>query len=176
MGRNNKSRSISKQPSPNRNHATLPDTIELPKDIADVLDSLPKEKREKLIAATLTIQHSRYSGPIPHPSFMHEYESILPGSADRIIAMSEKEQQHRHGIEALEHKAMIQLNKQGLWLGFFLELALIASAVICAFIGHTFISGSFALVSIALGIIFVLRREPKDDNIGEEQKKSKRES
>lgn len=33
-----------------------------------------------------------YSGPLPHPSSFQQYEDTLPGSADRILKMSENEQ------------------------------------------------------------------------------------
>lgn len=37
--------------------------------------------------------------PIPPASELKEYEHVVPGSADRIIAMAENEQRHRHRME-----------------------------------------------------------------------------
>lgn len=42
-----------------------------------------------------------YSGPLPPPSFLNQFEQIVPGSAERIIRYSEREQEHRHNIEDL---------------------------------------------------------------------------
>lgn len=39
------------------------------------------------------------SGPIPHPTILKGYEEVLPGSADRILSMTEKEGEHRRKIE-----------------------------------------------------------------------------
>jgi uncharacterized membrane protein len=43
--------------------------------------------------------YSQFSGPLPPPSTLKGYEDILPGCADRIIAMAEAQQRHRFEIE-----------------------------------------------------------------------------
>jgi uncharacterized membrane protein len=40
-----------------------------------------------------------YSGPIPHPDFFKKFEEALPGLADRVMTMSEKQSAHRQKIE-----------------------------------------------------------------------------
>ncbi len=40
-----------------------------------------------------------YSGPLPDAAQMERYERTLPGAADRIIAMAESEEEHRHEVE-----------------------------------------------------------------------------
>lgn len=40
-----------------------------------------------------------FSGPIPHPTILKGYEEVLPGNADRILSMTEKEGEHRRKIE-----------------------------------------------------------------------------
>lgn len=45
--------------------------------------------------ADISVQHMRYEGPIPPPSVVRAYEEILPGAADRILAMAEREQDLR---------------------------------------------------------------------------------
>lgn len=47
-----------------------------------------------------TISAEFFSGPVPHPSIIEHYERILPGAADRILKMSEKQSVHRHKIES----------------------------------------------------------------------------
>ncbi|MBF0336916.1 MAG: DUF2335 domain-containing protein [Nitrospirae bacterium] len=39
---------------------------------------------------------SRHSGPLPAPKTLEGYESILPGSAERILAMAENNLKHKH--------------------------------------------------------------------------------
>jgi uncharacterized membrane protein len=39
-----------------------------------------------------------HSGPLPAPEIIAGYEKVLPGTADRIVKMAEKEQDHRHKV------------------------------------------------------------------------------
>lgn len=55
----------------------------------------------------------RYSGPIPPPKMLEEYEGVLSGSADRILAMAEKEQAHRHTLEDRAVSAEISKDRRG---------------------------------------------------------------
>lgn len=54
-----------------------------------------------------------------------EYDRVLPGSAERILSMAEKEQDHRIASEQTALSALVQDSKLGQWFGF-------AIAVICA--------------------------------------------
>jgi uncharacterized membrane protein len=47
-------------------------------------------------------------GPIPSPQELLEYNQLLPGAADRIIAMAEREQSHRLNLEDLATRADIR--------------------------------------------------------------------
>jgi uncharacterized membrane protein len=48
-----------------------------------------------------------FSGPIPPPDLLQAYEDAVPGLADRLVAMAEKEGDHRRALEmrSLEHEA-----------------------------------------------------------------------
>jgi len=41
------------------------------------------------------------SGPLPTASEFSKYEVVLPGAADRILKMSEKQEFHRHSVEKI---------------------------------------------------------------------------
>ena len=47
----------------------------------------------------IIVGQAHFSGPLPHPQLMAGYEEALPGSAERILKMSEEAQQHRHSME-----------------------------------------------------------------------------
>ena len=53
-------------------------------------DAMPEDQDEKR-GITLS-QEVRYSGPIPPAEELARYEEVLPGSADRLISMAEREQ------------------------------------------------------------------------------------
>ena len=41
----------------------------------------------------------QYSGPIPPPEMMREFDAVVPGAADRILSMAERQETHRHSLE-----------------------------------------------------------------------------
>ena len=54
-----------------------------------------KEELKKLLLAV----SQEFTGPIPPPSMMEQYEKTLPGSADRILNMAENQSEHRQSLE-----------------------------------------------------------------------------
>ncbi len=64
-------------------------------DIIDDPEKLNKTSKEEIVRLAAQF----YSGPIPPPQMMAEYEKALPGAADRIIKMAEKQEEHRHYLE-----------------------------------------------------------------------------
>lgn len=51
-----------------------------------------------------------FAGPLPPPEVFSAYENALPGAADRILAMAEKQSSHRQEIEG---KALESSSRQG---------------------------------------------------------------
>ncbi|WP_373565396.1 DUF2335 domain-containing protein [Bradyrhizobium diazoefficiens] len=93
---------------------------------------------------TTSVQHR---GPIPSPEQFGGYEQILPGSADRILKMAEKEQDHRHDWERRHLRWDGLINIVSLSFGWLLSLALAAGAVYCATISQP--TAAVALTSVA---------------------------
>jgi hypothetical protein len=69
--------------------------------------------------------HSDWSGPPPPPAELQKIDQIIPGGADRLLSMAEKEQTHR-----------IAHAKRGQYLGWSLAAgAAIAAAVVSLYHG-----------------------------------------
>lgn len=68
----------------------------------------------------------QWSGPIPAPDSLAKYETIIPGSAERILVMAEKEQNHRHEIEEKTAKRQSGLAMISTVFAFISVLALIS--------------------------------------------------
>ena len=66
-------------------------------------DAMP-EDQDKRHEITLSREVSRYSGPIPPAEEFARYEEVLPGSADRLISMAEREQT---SIISFRNKALV---------------------------------------------------------------------
>jgi uncharacterized membrane protein len=50
--------------------------------------------------ATLTRQSVSFSGPSPHPALLAKYNEVIPNGAERIMAMAERQSDHRESLEA----------------------------------------------------------------------------
>lgn len=62
------------------------------------------EKRKPLRSASIQSVEERYSGPIPPAAEFERYNNTLPGAADRILRMSEKQQAFDHKFHFREQR------------------------------------------------------------------------
>ena len=110
-----------------------------------VLDALPERVRTSVVEA------ASFEGPLPPPSMYREYDRVLPGSADRILAMAEREQAHRVSIEGTALKASANDSKLGQYFGFSLALVCIVGGIYLAIQGQT-VAAVALIVASAIGL------------------------
>lgn len=116
-------------------------------------------KDQKVIA---TIQE-HYSGPLPQPADLEKYDQIVPGAAERILAMAEKEQADRHKESERQSHLMCALSLRGQWIGFFLAILFTGVSVFFAINGFEKLSALFGTpLIIWVCSIFVLHKTPKE--------------
>lgn len=96
------------------------------------------------------VHQEAYQGPLPHPDLLIKYEEIIPGSAERILSMAEKEQQHRHQLENEVIKKEIAQKGRGLNFGFTLALLIIVVGAYLLIIDKSLQGFSLILGSIAM--------------------------
>lgn len=74
--------------------------------------------------AQIQVAHSvSVSGPLPHPEFFQSYERTLPGAADRILTMAEKQQHHRHSQQTSRLTLDAARERRGQWMGFLVAVS-----------------------------------------------------
>ncbi len=97
-----------------------------------ILEAVPKDKK-KVVEAALTVMRSEiYSGPIPPPEAFEKYEKVLPGAADRIMKMTERQQEHRMSLEKEAVGSQVKQSKRGQIFGFIIFFVCIAVAIFFA--------------------------------------------
>lgn len=134
-------------------------------EIEEILESLPEQKQEIIKAAMYAVEKHSFRGPLPRPEDFAKYKDTLPDAPERILAMAEKQQDHRMEMEATIVKEDIALSKRGQVLGFILAILFGAIAAWLGFEGHDWLAGIIATaVIVALAAIFVLRKEPSATN------------
>jgi uncharacterized membrane protein len=107
----------------------------------------PAEKKTAIFAA------AAYSGPLPDASQFQAYEMTLPGAADRIIKMAEKESEHRHKKEDKALNGMIWNERLGMLCAFILSLLLIVGGFYVVLKGNTV--GGTILTGMPIAVIAI---------------------
>lgn len=69
---------------------------EITNDSEDEIKNISEKTVERVVAKVI---QSEFSGPIPPPNIIKGYEDILPGAAERIISMAERQSAHRQEME-----------------------------------------------------------------------------
>jgi uncharacterized membrane protein len=104
-----------------------------------------------------------YSGPLPHPEILGGYEKVLPGSADRVFKMAEKQQDHRISIENKLVNAENQRGFAGLIFGFLIATCGLAGSVYLGSNGNTAASGILSGGTLA-SLVAVFVKGSGDNN------------
>ncbi len=81
------------------------------------------------------VEGTLFQGPLPPPEILAGYDDVTPGAADRIITMAEKNQAHRHALEAKVIPAGIMSERIGQILAFVLYVATLASGTYLVSVG-----------------------------------------
>lgn len=58
-----------------------------------------QQVRARAVSGDQALQVEAFSGLLPHPEMLKEYEAILPGAAERLLQLAEREQANRNGLE-----------------------------------------------------------------------------
>ena len=87
---------------------TTPDNEPLKPELPEPSEKSPKTDDPKVFAqitaqitSQVMTQVSKYfSGPLPPPEILIEYNSAFSGAAERVVAMAERQSSHRHSLES----------------------------------------------------------------------------
>jgi uncharacterized membrane protein len=114
--------------------------------------------------AQIQIQSKQFSGPLPPPHLLADYERIIPGAAERIFASFESETAHRHAIEQknadLEVESVREFfheGRRGQWFALIIALTAIGAGSFVAWHGEQIaggILGSLGVASIVSSFIW----------------------
>lgn len=113
------------------------------------------------------IQGQIHAGPIPAPDEIGEYERILPGSADRLIRMAEKEQGHRHQLQLRGQRHQVGITFIGQLFAFLMGISGIAGGVFLVKSDKPITGFGVFFTSLAtlMGVFFYNRRRPTQKKV-----------
>jgi uncharacterized membrane protein len=111
-------------------------------------------KQSKVISKQTA--YAAYQGPLPPAAQFQQYDTILPGAAERILATYEKQLEHRHDIEKRYVKASCCNSTLGVIMGFILSLFTIAMSGYLIYLGNATAGSVLGVASIgSLAGVFV---------------------
>ena len=95
---------------------------------------LPVNSASDTASQPLSVQREEhlFSGPLPAPEILRGYDNILPGAAERIIRMAEKEQTNAHESGMLALREAVADRKREIIAG----IVALAALGTSAFLGH----------------------------------------
>lgn len=129
-------------------------------DVSEVLSEIEPEKRE-IIAGAMVAMES-YSGPLPSPEDFKAYKDVLDSAPERILAMAERQQEHRMAVEKRLLDIDARESHRGQVTGAVLVVLCVGAAVLLGLTGHDWLAGAVVAITAAVATIFVLHKEPKE--------------
>lgn len=94
-------------------------------------------------------QTTHFAGPLPPPETLAQYDKIVPGAAERIISMAEKEMEHRHKSEDKTTKSIIATTTFSIIFAFVSVLVLCGIVIYALYRGFDGVAGVIATGAIA---------------------------
>lgn len=139
--------------------------------IDKILDLVPEDRKNDAARNVIMLlkQEERFEGPIPHPEFFEKYENTLPGSAERILSMAERQQSHRIEMEKKVISEGLVKERRGQIFGFVLFILCLITSVVFIYFGLPKFGGilatisAIAVVGLFLGGKMVVRKNLKNN-------------
>lgn len=117
-----------------------------------------EKKKEPVSLVHQQVQEIHYQGPVPPPAILDRLENLLPGAADRIFTMAEKEQDasHEHQRKQDDGATLIVKNEHSqnmiaLIFAFIICLVFVISGTVLVLYGHEKL-GAFLIGTTLLGV------------------------
>lgn len=112
---------------------------------AATYQSLPNKVKPQVLSLVsklaITQTVTQFSGPLPPPEELAKYEQILPGSAERLIAMVEHQSSHRMKLESFVIERQQTQSSLGQGLGFVIALCFLIGSVYTTVEGFPWVGG-----------------------------------
>ena len=121
----------------------------------DNAENSPADVPEDSVEQTL-VEESAWIAPLPEPDAIRQYNEIIHGAAERILAMAENQQKHDHNqddrrldILATALRADSRRSSWGLLAGFLIAAVGLGGGIFLIYAGHDWAGGIIATVNLA---------------------------
>ena len=112
----------------------------------EVKNSTDQKNPQLIISPSFTA----FSGPVPPPNYLIEYDRICPGISIKFLNAPHEEAEHRRKLELLIAQQQLSLYKRGQWMAFILANVCIIAAFVTIFLGYDVAGLGALLISASL--------------------------
>lgn len=116
-------------------------------EVGEILDRLDAE--DTPTQSDASIKAAMYAGPLPPPQMLEQYEATLPGMANRIMSMAEKEQK----IRSRDNGWLVFNDFARVFGSILVSLGLVGGAIYCGVIGEPLLGIALAASGLIPQII-----------------------
>lgn len=129
--------------------------------------SFPQEAQ---ITSERTMRLS-FIGPLPPPNILRGYNEVIPGAAERILAMAENQQSHRIQMESAVVQENCKSQRRGLTFGFVITMTVVLGGFFLIYKGKS----ASGLISVVLALaslvgIFIYGKEKQQSQLESQNK------
>ncbi len=133
-------------------------------------ESVPEQEINEL-EVTIT---TSFSGPLPSPFILEQYERVLPGCAERLVAAFEHQYRHRIELEARTNKAQLYQSAIGQMMGGLIVIACLSITAWMGFLGHTGLAVALGTTTVVgLATIYFLGKKASHKSKGKRGRSKK---
>lgn len=104
---------------------------------------------KKIGSVVQRIEASAWRGPLPSPDDLRAYENLVPGAAERLIKMAEKQSEHRRSLERLVIESGARNSTIGVFVGFVIALVALALAGYAIYEGRSQTGTAIVMTTIS---------------------------
>ena len=133
--------------------------------VTECIKKQPSDVQEEVVNELIAqrIESMTYSGPIPHPQLLKEFNDVIPNGADRIMTMAEKQSGHRITLE----EKVVNANNRDSFLGVVfagvIALLIVLGAIFLIY-NNKDVQGFSLLIGASVAYISVfLKSKSRDD-------------
>lgn len=107
---------------------------------------LSAQQRHQIVQAQVS---ASFSGPLPHPDILAQYNHAVPNGAERIIVMAEKQSEHRMALETQALTADIWRSYAGVGAGLLVAVLFLVASYDLIHDGHEWAGATVGGIDIA---------------------------
>ncbi len=112
-----------------------------------------------------------FSGPLPPPEVLAQYNEIVPGAAERILKMAEEQSAHRRRLEDKTISAQLHESGRGQWMALIVTLEFPGGSLWITHDGYPAVGATLSSATVvSLATVFILGKRAQQKDL--EQKRS----